>query len=154
MTKTQVRKLGAALALLGSLAAGACSDPAGLDEHAEAEGAVLRLDGQVVARYDGDARRWTGELTVARGQTTGQIAVEFVDHDGKALATGSGFYLEVEVANTTVASFNQATPGGFSGTLQGKASGQTTAVFKLMHGSVGRGHSDFNTAPATVRVTG
>lgn len=154
MMKTHARTLGAFLTLWTLLSAGACSDPAGLDGHSEPEGVVLRIGGQVVASYDVDNRRWTGEVSVAAGQTTGQISVQFVDHDGRPISLGSGYYLEVEVGNTTVAAFNPTTPGAFTGTVQGKVAGQTTAVFKLMHGTVGRGHSDLSTAPVTVRVTG
>ena len=156
MMKTHVRKLGAALALVGLLGAGACGDPAGLDDHADAEGAVLSMDGQVIASYDGDTRQWTGDLTVAAGQSTGRMTVTFVDHDGDDIRPGSDFYLQVDFANTgpTVAAFDHDSPGAFTGTLRGIAAGQSTVVFRLMHGSVGRGHPDFNTAPATVRVTG
>lgn len=156
MKKTQARTFGAALAVIGLLGAGACGDPAGLDDHADAEGAVVSLNGQVIASYDGDTRQWTGELTVARGQTTGRMTVTFVDHDGNDIRPGSDFYLQVDFANTgpTVAAFDHDAPGTFTGSLRGIAAGQTTVVFRLMHGSVGRGHSDFNTAPATVRVTG
>ena len=149
MKKTHARTLGTALALWTLIGAGACSDPAGLDDHAEPEGVVLRIGAQVVASYDGDTRQWTGDLSVAAGQSTGQIAVAFVDHDGDPVSTGSGYSLEVDVANTAVAAFNPTAPGAFTGALQGKVAGQTTAVFKLMHG----GHADFTTAPVTVRVT-
>lgn len=156
MRHTNIRKLGAALTLVGALGLGACGDPAGLDDHAEAEGAVIRLNGQVVASYDGDSRQWTGDLSVAAGQSTGTMTVTFVDHDGGDLRPGSDYYLQVDFANTgpTVAAFDHDAPGTFTGSLRGIAAGQSTVVFRLMHGSVGRGHSDFNTAPATVRVTG
>lgn len=156
MKKQHVRNFGAALALVGLLGAGACGDPAGLDDHADAEGAVIRLNGQVVASYDGDSRQWTGELSVAAGQSTGTLTVSFVDHDGDDVRPGSDYYLQVDFANTgpTVAAFDHDAPGSFTGSLRGIAAGQSTVVFRLMHGSVGRGHSDFNTAPATVRVTG
>lgn len=156
MKKTHARKLGAALALWALLGAGACSDPAGLDDHSEPEGVVLRIGGQVVASYDGDTRKWTGDLSVTAGQSTGRMTVTFVDHDGDDIRPGSGFYLQVDFANTgpTVAAFDHDSPGSFTGTLRGIAAGQSTMVFRLMHGSVGRGHPDFSTAPATVRTTG
>lgn len=153
MKKTHARTLGAALALWTLLGTGACSDPAGLDDHAEPEGVVLRIGGQTVASYDGDTRQWTGDLSVAAGQSTAQITVVFVDHDGDPITVDSDSYLEVDVANAAVAAFNPTTQGAFTGVLQGKAAGQTTAVFKLMHGAVGAGHSDFTTAPVAVRVT-
>lgn len=142
-----------ALALAGVLALGACGDdPTGLDDHSEPEGVVLRINGQTVASYDGDTRTWTGDLTVKAGQSTGTITVAFVDHDGHEIEADDDVYLEVTVANTSLAAFNHTAAGSFTGTLQGKAVGQTTAVFKLMHGSVGSGHSDFTTAPTMVRI--
>jgi hypothetical protein len=156
MKKTQARTFGAALAVIGLLGAGACGDPAGLDDHADAEGAVVSLGGQVVASYDGGTRQWTGEFTVPAGRSTGRMTVTFVDHDGDDIRPGSAFYLQVDFANTgpTVAAFDHDAPGTFTGALRGMAAGQSTVVFRLMHGSVGRGHPDFSTAPATVRVTG
>jgi hypothetical protein len=139
--------------MAGTLVLGACGDdPTGLDDHAEPEGIVLRLNGQVLATYDGDTGQWSGNLTIGAGQETAHIDVEFVDHEGRALESDDDEYLDVVVGNGAIAEWEQDTPGEFGGHLKGKAPGQTTAVFKLMHGAVGSGHADFESPPATVVV--
>ncbi len=133
------------LATAGAVALGACSDdPVGLDDHEEAEGVELVLNGEVVATYEEGV--WTGELEVVEGEETALITVRFIDHDGEAIVPDDDSYLEVEIGDETVAEFVQATPGEFSGRLQGVAAGDTYAVVRLMHGAVGTGHPDFETA--------
>ena len=61
-------------------------------------------------------------------------------------------YLEVDVADEAVAEFEQDTPGEFGGHAHGVAVGVTTMTFKLMHGAVGSGHSDFTAAAIRVEV--
>lgn len=140
-----------AATLAGTLALGACGDdPTGPDDHAEPEGVVLRLNNQVLASYDGST--WSGEVVLTVGQETAHISVQFVDDHGDPLETDEDEYLDVVMGNTAIADFEQDTPGEFGGRLHGKSVGQTTAVFRLMHGAVGSGHADFATAPLTVRV--
>jgi hypothetical protein len=140
-----------AAVLAATMIVGACSDdPVGPDEHAEAEGLLLRLNGVTVASYDEGS--WTGQLEVTVGMETAHIDVVFVDHDGTAIATDDEVYLEVVVASEAIAEFEQDTPGEFGGHLHGVAVGETTAVFRLMHGAVGSGHADFETSGVTVRV--
>lgn len=122
------------------------------DDHAEPEGARLTLNGQVVASYDGDSNQWTGELHVDAGEETAHIRVEFLDHDGDALDHDDDEYLEVVIADASIAEFEQDTPGEFGGHLHGVAAGETTCVFRLMHGAVGSGHADFETSPMHVHV--
>lgn len=142
-----------ALSLAVVLALCACgSDPTGFDDHADPEGVVLRLNGQMVASYDGDARSWIGELAVGVGQQPASVSVLFVDHDGGEVQIEEDAYFEVIIDNTDVAAFVHDVPGGFSGRLQGRSAGQTTAVFRLMHGVLGLGHPDFETTPLTVSV--
>jgi hypothetical protein len=140
-------------AMAGTLVLAACSDdPTGLDEHSEPEGVVLTLSGATIATYDGDTGMWTGELNVTVGTETAHIDVDFVDHDGHPIPIDADLYLEVVIADPTIADFEQDTPGEFGGHLHGDLVGMTTAVFQLMHGTVGSGHADFVTAPVTVNV--
>ena len=78
--------------------------------------------------------------------------MQFVDHDGHAVTVGDDFYLRVDVANESIAEFEQDTPGEFGGHLHGVAEGDTELTFSLMHGAVGSGHADFVTAPLHVHV--
>ncbi len=141
-----------AAALAGMMVLGGCGDdPVGHEDHADdVEGVVLRLSGQTIATYDEGA--WTGEMEVTVGQETAHIDVIFVDHDGDAVQLDSDFYLEVVIGNMAIAEFEQDTPGEFGGHLHGEAVGETTAVFRLMHGSVGSGHADFETSGVHVHV--
>jgi len=143
-------------AVVGTMVLAACGDdPVGLDEHdehAEPEGVVLRLNAQVIASYDEDEGKWTGELEVDVGEETGHIDVIFVDHDGDAIEIDEDLYLEVVIGNKAIADFEQDTPGEFAGHLHGESVGETTAVFRLMHGTVGAGHPDFETSAVHVHV--
>ena len=150
-------KLSLALATAGLLVLAACGgdDPMepDHDDHAgEVEGVTLSLSGQTVASYDGDSGSWTGELEVEPGEETAHIGVQFVDHDGLAVSLDDDFYLQVDVANESIAEFEQDTPGEFGGHLHGVAEGDTEVTFSLMHGAVGSGHADFVTAPLHVHV--
>ena len=150
-------KLTLALATAGLLVLGACGgddpmDPDHDDHAGEVEGVVLSLSGQTVASYDGDAGAWTGELEVEPGEETAHINVRFVDHDGVAVTLADDFYLQVDVADESVAEFEQDIPGEFGGHLHGVAEGDTELTFSLMHGAVGSGHADFVTAPLHVHV--
>ena len=144
-----------ALFTAGLLVLSACGDgttePA--DDHGEeVEGVVLLLSGQNIASYDGHDGEWTGELEVEPGEETAHIAVQFVDHDGVEVMLDDDFYLEVSVADESIAEFEQDTPGEFGGHLHGGAEGDTEITFSLMHGAVGSGHADFVTAPLELHV--
>lgn len=138
-------------AVAGTMVVAACGDdPIAPDEHAEAEGVMLRLNGVTIATYDEGA--WTGELEVTVGTETAHIDVIFMDHDGNAIPIDDDLYLEVVIGNEAIAEFEQDTPGEFGGHLHGVAVGETTAVFRLMHGAVGTGHPDFETSAVHVHV--
>ncbi|MXX79212.1 MAG: hypothetical protein F4Z33_09780 [Gemmatimonadales bacterium] len=150
-------KLPLALVTAGLLVLAACGDDGPMEpdheDHAEeVEGVTLSLSGQTVATYDGHDGAWTGELEVEPGEETAHISVQFVDHDGHAVTVGDDFYLRVDVANESIAEFEQDTPGEFGGHLHGVAEGDTELTFSLMHGAVGSGHADFVTAPLHVHV--
>lgn len=134
------------------LVLGACSDPMEPEEHPEAEGVQLIMSGNVIASYDGDTQMWTGELEVDAGEETPHIRVVFVDHDGDPVELEDDTYLEVDIEDTSIAEFEQDSPGEFGGHLHGQMEGETDVVFKLMHGQVGSGHADFVTQPVHAHV--
>ena len=154
------RKLGSSmrallLVLATGLAASACGDdPTGImEEHGDADGLRLVMGGETLATYSFETGTWTGELEVDEGEETGHIDVLFLDEDGDVIDFGSDFYLEVEIEDADVASFEQHSPGDFAGHLHGEAAGETEVVFKLMHGAVGTGHADLVTAGLHAHVT-
>jgi len=123
------------------------------EDHAgEVEGVVLSLSGQTFASYDGETGRWTGEMEVEAGEETSHIAVVFVDHNQQMVALDADYYLQVDVADESIAEFEQDTPGEFGGHLHGVAAGETEVTFSLMHGAIGSGHADFVTAPVHAHV--
>lgn len=151
-------KLPLALLTAGLLVLSACGDSTtepeeDHDEHAgEVEGVTLSLGGQTIASYDGHDGEWTGELGVESGGQTARISVQFVDDHGEAVEFDDDFHLRVEVADASIAAFDQDTPGAFGGVLRGVAAGNTTVTFSLVHGDVGTGHPDFITEPLAVNV--
>ena len=155
MDTWKTTRLATGLMVFG-LMSGACSESTTEpeEEHAEAEGVELVISGQVIASYDGDTQRWTGELEVDVGEETAHISVRFVDHDGDAIPLDDDFYLEVDVEDHSIAEFEQDTPGEFGGHLHGVSEGETDVTFKLMHGEVGSGHADFITMPVHAHVHG
>ena len=124
------------------------------EEHAEPEGVELVMNGSVIASYDGDTQRWTGELEVDVGDETPHITVRFIDHDGDPIPLDDDLYLEVEVEDESIAEFEQDTPGEFGGHLHGVNEGETDVTFMLMHGEIGSGHADFVTQPVHAHVHG
>lgn len=143
----------AGLMVVSALALAGCSDMTEPEEeHAEPEGVELVMSGQVIASYDGETQRWTGELEVDVGEETPHISVRFIDHDGDAIPIDDDLYLEVVVEDESIAEFEQDTPGEFGGHLHGHMEGETDVSFRLMHGEVGSGHADFVTQPVHAHV--
>lgn len=151
-----LKKTPIALAFVGALALGACSDDGtGVDDdHGEdVDGFVLTLNGSELARYDGDTRTWSNAVSIEVGEETDHIDVDLVAEDGDVIVPDADNYLEVVVGDDSVAEFEQDTPGEFGGHIHGEAVGSTVMEFRLMHGAVGSGHSDFSTADLVVTVT-
>ncbi|MDX1568055.1 MAG: hypothetical protein R3223_09650 [Longimicrobiales bacterium] len=145
------------LTITGVVVAGlaACDDATGPDDdhgaHAEPVSVRLTLGGNEIASADVNGS--TGEIHLESGQETGHITVEFLAEDGDVIALDPAeFYLEVDVADVSVAEFEQDTPGEFGGHAHAVSEGETTMVFKLMHGSVGSGHADFIPEGITAHV--
>ncbi len=109
------------------------------------------MGGETIASYDGDSGIWTGELRV-ENERSDRIDVRHVDHDGTAIQLGSEFYLEVDIADESMAEFEQNPPGTFSGHLVVHDTGHTEMVLRLMQGGVGSRHVDFVTAELAVHT--
>ena len=143
----------AALALVSTFALAACDDD-GTEPHDdhndEASGVQILVSGNVVATYTSDNSTWVGAITVDAGSEL-DITVQFTSDDGDVLTPDDDEYLDVVIADETVADFHGNSDGAFAGHVDGLAAGETTAVFRLMHGQVGSGHPDF--VSTGVRVT-
>ncbi len=134
--------------IMGGLAA--CSNPAeddDHDEHADAEGLVLVLDDEEVVRVE--EAEVTGSLTVGAGETTSDIEVEFLDHDGHEVHgedLDEEFTLGVEVRGSEIVTV--AYTGRWTFTLEGGDAGDTAIRVQLLH----EGHADFTTPDISVTV--
>ncbi len=150
-----LKKTPVVLALAGAIALGACDDdPTGADDdhNDDVDGLVLTLNGAELSRYDGDTRTWSTPVSIEVGEETDHIDVEFVAEDGDVIPLEADTYLEVAVGDDSIAEFEQDTPGEFGGHIHGETAGSTVMEFRLMHGEVGSGHSDFSTADLVVTV--
>lgn len=133
-----------------ALVIASCSNPAGSDQehHDEAVGAVLKMNGQEIARYENG--EVSGDISVGEGEETALISIYFLSDDGDEFQPEEEeFTLSYEVADTSVAEVEQHEEDGrWRFHVRGLATGATTAAFSLYH----EGHSDFNTDGIPVRV--
>ena len=151
--KLNYRALVLASLLVGAIGLSACDNsPTDVEEHGDAETIRLVMNGQTIATFTFASNSWTGEMNVDVGTETPHIDVQFLDGDGDAITFDSDFYLEVDVADESIAEFEQDTPGEFGGHLHGVAVGETDVVFMLMHGAVGAGHVDLQTTAVHAHV--
>lgn len=133
------------LALAATVAA--CDDSTGPDDdHQEAAGLVVTDQNNVTLVSVNAQRQVTGSLTVQAGQAR-HIEVYFVDADGDRFQPDDDDHsLGWAVANTAIAAID-AHDGHHD--LDGKAAGNTTVVFSLMHGN----HSDYDSPAIPITVT-
>jgi hypothetical protein len=119
------------------------------DEHTEAEGLILRIDGvdSVTVRE----AQVTGRLLVSVGETTPLVQVVFLDHDGdeiRAADIEEDSKLAWQVLNPQVASVSQPTGQPWAFRLEGTTVDTTSLRLMLMHGD----HADFTTPWIPVEV--
>jgi len=120
------------------------------DEHAEVEGLLMEVNGAEVFRVlEGEvscAQSPCG-VSVAAGDETPLISVEFLDHDGDHIHgedLGDDFSLGFEIEDESIAEFEQhAEDGKWNFHIHGEQSGETKMQLQLLH----VGHADFTTPP-------
>lgn len=154
-TQTLLRRASrAALAAAFIATAAACDDATGSDDdddHQEAAGLVITDQNNTTLVSVNAQRQVTGSLTVAAGQGR-HIEVYFVDEDGDRFQPGDDddddgeHSLDWTVANTAVAAIDSHDDHL---DLEGVAAGNTTVVFRLMHGN----HSDYDAPAIPITVT-
>lgn len=152
--KFSIPVLAIAGTLLLSLMAGCDGNPVDDDDHdhAEVEGLALILNGVEIYRVlEGvvSCTPATCGVTVAEGQETALITVEFLDHDGDEIHADDlddDFSLGHVIADASIAEFEQhAGDGKWSFHVHGEAAGQTRMQLQLLH----VGHADFTTPPTS-----
>jgi hypothetical protein len=140
------------LVLGAVLALGACDeDPVASDQdHSEPAQVEISIGDVVLARaFVGSS---TGFIGAQVNQETADLNVVFLDDEAALVVPGSDEYLEVVVADESIAVWESDTIGGFTGRISGLSVGETTAVFRLMHGAPGTGHADFASHPVNIII--
>lgn len=142
--------------LLTAAGLAACGDNPvddGDDEHSEADGLRLVLNGVEVYRVlDGQmsCQQEPCGITVVEGAETGVVTVSFLDIDGDIIHDedlDEDYSLGFEVGDAAVAEAEQrAQEGKWTFRVLGKQAGETRMVVKLVHlGDIA--HADFQTPP-------
>ena len=128
----------------------ACSNSAGGDdhEHEEPEGFRLKINDVTVIEQLPD-QAITGSISLRAGETTSQIVVYFIDHDGDEFQPDAAEYSiagSFDVSGT--AEFQQAQSSNTWGFyINGLSEGNVNLTLELLHGT----HSDFTRViPVTV----
>lgn len=154
MSVQRICRSAARALLVVALAAVGCTDlPSSLGwDHTYPEGLIVRENGTVVVRVDEDGEV-TGSLTVRAGGTTGELDVVFLDEKGGTIVPGDDEYLEVTISLPDLATFEQPSPGAFRGRIRGLKVGQTSVLFTLKEGEVGRGRGLWTSSAIKLNVT-
>lgn len=119
-------------------------------DHAEAEGLVITANDVELVRYEQGTV--TGQITVAAGESTTKLTVQFIDPDGDLFVPDSDHHgVEWDIADTGIAQVVQEEVGGVINEflINGVTTGSTTLVIKILHGD----HDDFVSAAIPVVVT-
>lgn len=133
----------------------ACNNPASSEEeehHEEPVGAVLTMNGQEIAHYEGETGEVTGGIEVDEGEETTLITIQFIAEDGDLFQPDDPeFTLRWKDIDTSIADVEQHDEDGkWSFHIHGETQGNTSVVFQIWHEPAD--HSDFNTAPIPVTV--
>lgn len=129
----------------------ACEDdgPTGTEEHVEAEGLRLYVGPQVVMEYFKGS--WSLDTLLSPAGGSLMHTAKLLDEDTLEI---TDIELEVkfsaEFADTSIADiyWNVGEEGSFEFYILGKKLGNTSVVFKTLHGD----HSDFITVPVGVKI--
>lgn len=129
----------------------ACSNStsADEDEHGDAEGFRLIMNGQTVVEQLPD-EDLAGEFELVTGQETDLITIVFIDHDGEEFTPDEDeLSLGYEFEDSGIAEFEQHDEDGkWSFHIHAEAEGITDLRLMLMHS----GHSDFTSQNIHVHV--
>ncbi len=116
------------------------------EEHAEAEGLVIRQNGvQQVRVFEGVVE---GTLYAVNGVTSDDFEVTFLDHDGDEFQpeTAEGFLQWAEMADSSFADYSQS--GDWTFTLHGLVNGSTGISLGIFH----EGHLDYQSPVVPLEV--
>jgi hypothetical protein len=133
----------------GILTACSNSTSSGEEEHGDAEGFRLKMNGQTIVEQLPE-QDITGEFELTPGEETDLITIVFIDHDGTEFTPDDpDLTLGHEFEDAGIAEFEQHDEDGkWSFHLHAESEGITDLRLMLMHS----GHSDFTTQNIHVHV--
>lgn len=143
-----------AILLAGLVWAGCSDNPVDpTDEHLEARGVALRMNGTDTVVVDSN-RIKQGRIVVKEGTQTSHISIQFIrESDGtRAVPPADDDHMKLgwTIADTTIAGVvREDDDGEWAMHISGLKAGQTTIVIKLLHGD----HADFQSIPIPIEVT-
>jgi hypothetical protein len=136
---TSVRALLLPLAAAATVAG--CGNPVSGGSHVQPAGVVIRQGTTVLVRVLGQT--FTGDLEFEAGTTSRMLTVRFLDRNGQEIDPPSGYWLNVESGDPTIAEWEPTANGAFTGRINAIIAGDTYMDFLWIHGPVGGGHEDF-----------
>jgi len=117
------------------------------EEHAEAEGLIIKNSGAEIVRYE--KGNVTGEIEVDEGEMTALLLVKFINLEGALFVPeGDEYSMQYEIADTSIAGVVQHAGEDWEFHIKGKEHGETTIVLKIFHGD----HADFISKPIPIHV--
>jgi len=129
-----------------------CSENIVSTEHLDAVGMRIVSSGTVLTSYIRSDISAFSAITVESGTQTSHLDIEFYDDESEEWTspTNSDYTLEIDIADTSICQYWQHDDeqGGFEFHLQGKNSGSTSSIFRILHD----GHSDFESRPVSIIV--
>ncbi|MCC5933398.1 MAG: hypothetical protein LAT75_11580 [Candidatus Cyclonatronum sp.] len=131
------------LIFAGSVYMMACSTG---HSHVDANGVVLTLNGEEIARQDGTVVTYTqgNAIQLERGTPSGMIMVQFLNDNNELFTPeGDDYFLEVTIANPEIVGVMGEAQGGWGVELNPLQPGETNIQFEIFHVD----HSDFTSRP-------
>ena len=125
----------------------ACSTGGG---HFDANGVVLTIDGEEVARQEISTVTYTtgNSIDIEMGQSV-IVAVQFLDDDMQLITPDDpDEFLQIVIANDSIVRLIGENRDAYTVTLEGAASGQTNIQFEVWHGD----HADYTSQPFLFNV--
>lgn len=131
------------LIFAGSVYMMACSTG---HSHIDANGVVLTIDGEEIARQDGTTVTYThgNAITLERGTPSGMIMVQFINDNNELFTPeGSDYFLELTFSNPEILTIMGEAENGWGVQLNPQQTGQTDIQFEIFHVD----HSDYTSRP-------
>ncbi|MCH8566731.1 MAG: hypothetical protein LAT67_00650 [Balneolales bacterium] len=118
----------------------------GSHSHIDANGVVLMVDGEEIARQDGTTITYANgnNISMEVGETTGMISVMFIGDDNELfIPEGSDYFMELRISNEDVVNIVAMDSQNFRVELNGNAAGSSEVQFEIFHVD----HSDYTSRP-------